>query len=374
MMGSRLVSIGLLSATVVSLSACGITGGNKDMNYESAAKRETPLEVPPDLIKPAKDDRFAIPAAGVASRAEYEAAQRNPRQASSSAAVLPAVQGMRIERVGEQRVLVVNQTAEKLWPVLRQFWLDSGFVIATENPETGVLETDWAEDRAKIPEDFLRKTLGKVFDRLYDTGERDKFRMRLERVGSAETEISVSHRGLIEIAKTGSSDSQTTWTNRPTDRQLEEDFLRRIMLRLGADDNRAKSLLAQSSSAAPVAKIVNTGSVSQIQVAEGFDRAWRRVGVAMDRLGFTVEDRNRSKGVFYVRYRDPTAQTEDKKGFFGKLFSSSNDNKAAEQYQVVVSAGANASQSLVQVMTKEGKPSSDVQAQRMLSVIFDQLK
>ncbi len=367
------VSLGLLSVASVGLTGCGITGGNKDMNYESAAKRETPLEVPPDLIKPAKDDRFAIPAAGVASRAEYEAAQRSPKQ-SASAAVLPAVSGMRIERVGEQRVLVVNQPAEKLWPVLRQFWLDSGFVIAIENPETGLLETDWAEDRAKIPEDFLRKTLGKVFDRLYDTGERDKFRMRLERVGQGETEISVSHRGLIEISKTGSSDSQTTWTNRPTDRQLEEDFLRRIMLRLGADDGRAKALLAQTAGAAPVAQIVKTGSVSQIQVAEGFDRAWRRVGVAMDRLGFTVEDRNRSKGVFYVRYRDPTAQTEDKKGFFGKLFSSSEENKAALQYQVVVSAGAAANQSLVQVMSQDGKPINDLQAQRMLSVIFDQLK
>jgi outer membrane protein assembly factor BamC len=352
------------------LTGCGVLGG-KDMDYQSAAKRETPLEVPPDLVRPAKDERFALPASGVASRAEFERQQSGGPRPAAAAPVLPAVSGMRIERMGEQRVLIVNQAPEKLWPVLRQFWLDAGFAIATESPETGLLETDWAEDRAKIPEDFLRRTLGKVFDRLYDTGERDKFRMRVDRLGNGESEISVSHRGLLEIASTSASDSKTTWTNRPSDLQLEADFLRRIMLRLGADENRAKSLLAEAAPAVAAANMSKTAAGSQIDLAESFDRAWRRVGVAIDRLGFTVEDRDRAKGIFYVRYRDPTAQVEDKKGFFGRIFSSSASTDPV-QYQVSVTGQAN--QSVIRVLNKTGQPINDANAQRVLTVLFEQLK
>ena len=353
------------------LSGCGVLSGNKDMDYQSAAKRETPLEVPPDLVRPTKDERFALPASGVASRADFDRQQSGGARQAAAAPVLPEVSGMRIERIGEQRALIVNQPAEKLWPVLRQFWLDAGFAISVENPETGLLETDWAEDRAKIPEDFLRKTLGRVFDRLYDTGERDKFRMRLERLPNGESEITVSHRGLLEIASTSASDSKITWTNRPTDQQLEADFLRRIMLRLGADEGRAKSLLAEASPAVAAASIIKTGGESQISLAESFDRSWRRVGVAIDRLGFTVEDRDRAKGLFYVRYRDPTTQADEKKGFFGKLFSGSASTDPV-QYQVVVQGQAN--QSIVRVLDKVGKPINDKDAQKVLTVLFEQLK
>jgi len=282
----------------VALSGCGALPGN-DIDYKSAAQTKVkPLEVPPDLVAPGKDDRFA----------------------------------------------------------------------------TGLIETDWAENRAKIPEDILRRTLGKVFDRLYDTGERDKFRTRLDRVNDNQTEIIISHRGVVELATTTSSDIKTTWTNRPADRELEAEFLRRLMLRLGADQNRTRDLLAQSVAATPTAQIVKTGDASSIEIAESFDRAWRRVGVAIDRLGFTVEDRDRAKGLFFVRYRDPTVnQQEEKKGFFSKLFSSSAASESADQYRVLVVAnGQNGTR--VSILDKTAKPVNDTNAQRMLSVLFEQLK
>lgn len=352
------------------LLGCGIMPG-KDIDYQSSQKRETPLEVPPDLTRPSKDDRFAIPASGTASRSEFERGQSGPKAVVSNAAVLPTISGMRLERIGDQQALVVKQAPEKLWPILRQFWIDNGFAIATENPETGVMETDWAENRAKIPDDFLRRTLGKVFDRLYDTGERDRFRMRLERLKNGEVEITLAHRGLIEIAKTGSNDSGTTWTNRPADRQLEGDFLRRIMLRLGADENKTREVIAQAANAAPLARITKTDKQSQIEVAEPFDRAWRRVGVAIDRLGFTVEDRDRTKGLFFVRYRDPTADVTTEKGFFGRLFSSKPSDQPI-QYQIVVAAEGE--RSMVRIRNQAGAVVNDAAAQRVLSVLFDQLK
>jgi outer membrane protein assembly factor BamC len=178
----------------------------------------------------------------------------------------------------------------------------------------------------------------------------------------------------VELATTTSSDIKTTWTNRPADRELEAEFLRRLMLRLGADQNRTRDLLAQSVAATPTAQIVKTGDASSIEIAESFDRAWRRVGVAIDRLGFTVEDRDRAKGLFFVRYRDPTVnQQEEKKGFFSKLFSSSAASESADQYRVLVVAnGQNGTR--VSILDKTGKPINDTNAQRMLSVLFEQLK
>jgi outer membrane protein assembly factor BamC len=358
--------------SLTALTGCGIMSAN-DIDYQSASKtRANPLEVPPDLVSPRRDDRFAMPASGSASRAEFDRSRAEPRKADNT--VLPAVSGMRIERQADQRVLVVDQPADKLWPVVRQFWLDNGFVLAVEDPAIGLIETDWAENRAKIPEDIIRRTIGRVFDRLYDTGERDKFRTRLDRAAANQTEIVISHRGVIEIATTTASDVKSTWTNRPADRELEAEFLRRLMLRLGAEESRATSLMAQAPAATPAATIVRTGTVSSIEIAESFDRAWRRVGVAIDRLGFTVEDRDRAKGVFFVRYRDPTvAQEGEKKGFFSRIFSSSPTSESAEQYRVQV-LGKGADATSVSVLDKNGKPANDTNAQRMLNVLFEQLK
>jgi outer membrane protein assembly factor BamC len=356
----------------VALAGCTIMSAN-EIDYQSASQvKASPLEVPPDLVSPRRDDRFAMPASGSASRAEFERSRVEPRKVDS--AVLPAVSGMRIERQADQRVLVVDQPAEKLWPVVRQFWLDNGFVLTVEDPAIGLIETDWAENRAKIPEDILRRTLGRVFDRLYDTGERDKFRTRLDRASANQTEIVISHRGVVEIATTQTSDLKTTWTNRPADRELEAEFLRRLMLRLGAEESRATALMAQTPVATPSAKIVRTGTAASIEISESFDRAWRRVGVAIDRLGFTVEDRDRAKGVFFVRYRDPTVlQEAEKPGFFSRIFSSRPSTESAEQYRVqVLAKGVNAA--AVSVLDKNGNPANDTNAQRMLNVLFEQLK
>jgi outer membrane protein assembly factor BamC len=146
------------------------------------------------------------------------------------------------------------------------------------------------------------------------------------------------------------------------------------MLRLGADQNRAQALLAQAPTAAPKAQIVRTGTASSIEINESFDRAWRRVGVAIDRLGFTVEDRDRAKGLFFVRYRDPTIQEKKEQGFFSKLFSSSaSPSDTANQYRVLVSSSG-PDGSRVSILDKAGNPTNDTNSQRMLTVILDQLK
>ncbi len=348
------------------------------IDYKSAGKAPT-LEVPPDLTQLQRENRYAIPDAnkGTATASGYNL-QQGTRPTTSMQIAPNSVADMRVERAGNQRWLVVKQTPEALWPQVKDFWQDSGFLINMESPDAGVMETDWAENRAKIPQDILRNTLGKVLDSLYSTGERDKFRTRLERGADGSTEIYISHRGAQEVL-VGQQKDGTVWTPRPADPELEAEFLGRLMARLGAEGTRAKATVANAPAQPTRAKLVKGSAGNYVEVDEGFDRAWRRVGLALDRVGFTVEDRDRSKGTYFVRYVDQAEDAKNKtggeKGFFSKLFSfgSSDDKpKAAQRYRVSVKEAGAGSQ--VAVLNGDGRPEVSSTADKILSLLSDQLK
>jgi outer membrane protein assembly factor BamC len=246
-------------------------------------------------------------------------------------------------------------------------------------PEAGVMETDWAENRAKIPQDFIRNALGKVLDGMYSTSERDKFRTRLERGAEpGTTEVYFSHRGVEEVV-VGTQQDKYVWQPRPADPDLEAEFLRRFMVRLGVDEPQAKVQVAGEIRSERARIVRSQDGATSLEVDESFDRAWRRVGLALDRVGFTVEDRDRSKGLFFVRYIDPgkDAQSGGKQddGFLSKLMfwkGGSSDPKSAEQYRVQVKESKAASQ--VEVLGKDGQPEKSDAARRILSLLHEQLK
>ena len=351
------------------------------IQYKSESKQLAPLEVPPDLTAPSRDDRYAVPDIaphGTATLSTYNA-ERSGGVRPGSTEVLPNVAKVHIERAGSERWLVVPETPEKVWPMVKEFWQSMGFLIKTENPEVGVMETDWAENRAKIPSSPIRNLLGKVLDSLYSTGERDKFRTRLER-GSAPgtTEIYISHRGMEEVYTSETKD-QTVWQPRPPDPELEAEFLRRLMVRFGVEDTRARSELAARDEKLERAKLVRAANGSSyLQVDDAFDRAWRRVGLALDRVGFTVEDRDRSKGFYYVRYVDPQIdgqRSSDKdKSFLSKLafWRSDKSQIKAEQYRVLVKSAGTVAE--VQVLNKDGQQDNTDTGRRILSLLHEQLK
>jgi outer membrane protein assembly factor BamC len=200
------------------------------------------------------------------------------------------------------------------------------------------METDWAENRAKIPQDIIRRTLGKVLDSLYSTGERDKFRTRLEVNSKGETEIYITHRGASEEL-TGSDKTQTMWTNRPNDPELEAEFLARLMQRLGYTEEAARASVGKKSTLTTNAPSrLKKDNQPRLEFASNFDRAWREVGVGLDRSNFTVEDRDRSKGIYYVRFVNTKDLSPESKGFFANLFSKSSkdDMKKAKRYRVQI--------------------------------------
>lgn len=367
-------------ALSLSLGGCSVFQ-DKKIDYKSAGSLP-PLEVPPDLVMPAGDNRFAVPdinPKGSATFSAYDRERAGRPKTASELALLPKIDKVSIERAGTQRWLVVKLPAAEVWPVVKDFWQEMGFIITLEQPDAGVMETDWAENRAKIPQDAIRSWIGKALDSFYSTAERDKFRTRLEPGAESATEIYVSHRGMIEVfegTQAGSDQGQgrTVWQPRPADPELEAEMLRRLMVRFGVEEARAQTMLAEKAAPPRAALSKSPEGQSTLSLPEAFDRAWRRVGLALDRIGFAVEDRDRAAGVYYVRYADPEANTKKGKGFLSKLaFWRSDEEKAkALKYQVkLVGSGEN---TVVSVFMDDGKPANNETGNRIASLLHEQLK
>lgn len=377
--------IAVLAAAPLLLSGCSINQAFDDVtriDYKSASTGPK-LDIPPDLVTPRQDDRFAIPdrpSAGT-SYSDFARDRASPRPAAGASGVLVQPPTARIERQGTQRWLVVTLPPAQVWPVVREFWTNAGFVLRIESPETGILETDWAEKRPNVPDSWLRNTLSRAIGSLYATAERDKYRTRLESDGTA-TEIFISHRGLVEEFS-GAQKETTVWVQRPSDPELEAEFLRRLMLRFtqtGGGASPASAAAPAGGTGAPPAdraRIVETDGRPFVEMPqEGFDRAWRQVGLALDRSGFTVEDRDRSKGLFFVRYVDPEQETRTR-GVLDRVFGTgTGKDLSGKKYRISVESVGGGSR--IGVLDENGNPpSSDADrrvASRIVSLLRDQLR
>ncbi len=366
--------IALVTSSIAFLSSCKSVTSNDTVDYKSAgAVRGPNLSYPPDLITAQADRRYIVQD-GTATMSEYNAAVKKSAQLRSN--VMTGIPGMRIARDGERRWLVVEKPAPELYPQVKDFWQENGFLLVVDSPSTGIMETDWAENRAKIAQDWIRSTIGGALDSVYDTGERDKYKTRLEVTKPGETEIYITQRGAIEKCTTDTTGAclSTIWTPRPNDPELEAAFLARLMERLGMTQEQAKAMVATPlGPKTPKAKFVQDGAnQAHIELGVSFDRSWRDVGLALDRSNFTVEDRNRTAGVYYVRYVNPK-ELGDTKGFFSNLFSSKDDSSLkAKKYQVVVkSTGENSAN--VYVQNAEGKPENTPAGFQLLTLLTEQL-
>jgi len=362
------------------LAGCGSTPEDKglirDRSVDYKTSKTLPaLEVPPDLTSSTIDESMAVPdaapAAGSATYSAY-ASERATQPASGASGVLPTPQGIRVQRDGDQRWLVMQGAPDDYWDRVRQFWLENGMLLTVDNPQIGIMETDWAENRANLPNiGVIRGFLQKLSP--YSTAERDKFRTRLERgIQPGTTELYLTHRGMEEVAKTNNpdQDDSTIWKPRPSDPELEAEMLYRLMVYLGVEQEQADKMLSAAPQQEERARLVRAsdGQVS-LTVEEDFAQAWRRTGLALDRVGFTVEDRDRGRGIYIVRYVDPEAA--EKKGFFSKLFSGDKKDRNVE-YQVKLAQEAQTTE--VVVLDKDGQRDNGETAGRILSLLHEQLK
>ena len=370
------VAVALASLTVLTgcSSVNNLLAGEK-IDYKSSTTRDAGLEIPPDLTQLSRESRYQQQSGSVSATAFQARTAATGPQSQTTAVIAPRTVGdFHIERQGNVRWLTTNLPPEQVYPLVRSFWKDNGFNIDQDRAEAGIVETDWAENRAKLPNDFIRNTVGKVFDSAFSTGELDKFNTRVERT-AAGSDIFVTHRGMVEVY-VGDRRERTVWQPRPPDPALEAEFLARMMVKLGGTEEQAKSALVAVSAPVgpPRARVVEGSASPTLRLDDGFDGAWRRVGVALDRSGFTVEDRDRKQGVYFVRYVDPAYVGRAEPGFFSRLFDfgKKKDDRSPQRYRVQVTGDGPSS--TVAVLDSQGGPETGAAGKRIFALLFDDLK
>lgn len=362
----------LMLAGLLTLSACStlgeMTGQTDSVEYKSTVAGD-PLSIPPDLTQANKNTHYVAPE-GVARLSDYNKASQSAQSVNPADRVLPKANGIEVMRDGTLRWLVVSDAAENLYPKIIEFWGEQGFTIHSQNAQAGLIETDWAENRAKIPEGWLRSALGSVLDQVFDSGERDRFTTRLERV-NGKTEVYISHQHMEETP-TGDG-TAFKWVFGKEDPGLNAAMLARLMVYLGTDQQQAAQQV-KAAEAGPTETSVAQLAQDQtsLTVAEPFDRAWRRVGVAIDSARFTVEDRNREQGDYYIRYLDTdSGEKIEQQTVFGRMFGTRN---SAEPLKLRIHLAQQGGGTQVSVRDEAGQPLTDATAKRILTVLSKNLK
>lgn len=325
-------SIPLLLLSAVLAGCDSIPFLDNDSDYKTAG-RGRPLEVPPDLTSTNTDDAFSVP--GTTTLSSFN--QQNQANQTVEEKLLPSAEGVKLERAGSQRWLIVPAPPEKVWPVIRAFWIDLGFPVRVENIQTGVIETDWVTV-SEIIKDGQGNVLSRFqgwLDRLSALNNRQKFRTRIDRNADENvTEIYISHRSLgnefddgkervltpFGLFETGFK-TEDTKKNDAEDDDIDAEFLRRLVVKLGIAEKQSHNIIDNPVEEKHASTSTDKDGIITLTVNDAFDRSWRRVGLALDRIGFLIEDRDRSRGLYFVRYSDLDADkpSEDKKGLLDKL-------------------------------------------------------
>jgi outer membrane protein assembly factor BamC len=355
---------------------------DKKVEYQKAEQVGNELELPPDLTNVRVGSELHVPtatgASGSATYSQFLGEKRiSGRAASSNSNVLPQIDNITLKREGKERWLVIQNSPQEVWPNVVGFWQENGILLLEQDPTVGVMKTGWLENRADIDSDIITNSIRKIFDGLYSAATRDQYRVRLEE-GDAPgtTELYLTHYGMQEEIKvdTAGEAERAIWIPRGTDPGLEAEMLRRLMVHMGVQEQRAQSLVSSKSPLkAKRSQLIQNNRETKLKIAESFAKSWRLTGLALDRVGFAVEDRDRSSGIYYVRYNDPMVDAEESDGWLSKLkFWGDSAVEEDQRFQVLVSGVTNSSE--VVVLDEQGKKLVTETAGRILTLIHEQIQ
>jgi outer membrane protein assembly factor BamC len=353
----------IVSFVCLVLTACSTSPTSK-IDYRSASS-QAPLEVPPDLTKLPSD------ASQNADTYSAYAAERQTAKIGTST-VLPDFKNIQLERDGDIRWIRVKADKKELWVDIKNFLGDIGLAIQTENPATGIIETDWAENRARYGQGGgIFSTLFRKFD---DTGERDKYRIRIEEDSqSGWYDVYVAHQGLVEVVTSGGGDSieQTAWTRRPSDPGLEAEMLRLMMVYLGVDNKKASELLASGiRKARAVLETDKQDGTRYILVKASLVRTQRRLETTLDRMGAQTVASEDGGNLLTITYLLPKDEKINKSGFFSRLLQ--GGERKAGTYRIRINSSGEETD--LRLVDKNGKPDTSERASEVLEILFDRLK
>lgn len=368
----------LLLLVLQALNGCAWldkTFPDKSKDYQKS-QTSTPLDVPPDLTTTGSTDALIVQD-GTTTLSEYDSARQSLSVTGAAAATFfPSQKHLRFARDRDRFWLVVRGDPATVWPKVREFWPENGFLIVSEDPRIGTLQTDWVENRASISQGFIRNILGRVLDSVYASSYQDRYRMRLEKGAEpGTTEVYIAHQGVQEIITDATDEGATKWGPRPPDPGLESDMLKKMMIYLGATPKESGDRMTevqQAPAAPPQAELVNRESGElYLIVHQDLTRAWRSVGIVLDRIDFAVDGRDRTEGLYSVRYSDPRAGHD--KGFLSKMaFWSSDEAQQVENYKIRLTSEGDDTR--VVVLNEQGQLDNSDTAKRILSLLYEELR
>ena len=303
--------------------------------YEEATYGR-PLEVPPDLTAPSVNESTKIPeliektATVPTESSDCNGSDKTPLS------VLPDQENIQLVRDGSQRWLILQGEPSQLWPWIREFFIKNGFKFSIEDPLIGVIETEWKQQQLNLPmTEGEPAGQGQGNSKVYAVPTREKYRVRLERGDKpGTTEVYLTHRGVELI----SQDDMVVWRLRSADPELESETLKRLMVFLGEEQQKAGGLLANNDQRLRHATLIqDTEGHEIVKVDSEFSSVWHRTGLALDRLNFLIEKSNRLDGIYLVRTKDPLKEKDIQasESWFSHLFSKTSA-EVVKHYQVML--------------------------------------
>ncbi len=368
----------VVAIALISMTAC--SGNKKDLpklDYQTQTRKIVKLEVPPDLTNPDQGNLYQVPAGSGAVRASDQSRRTSATQQAANSEVLKSVKGVRLERDGNQRwVEVQGKSPAEIWPLLKAFWQENGFDIKSEEPGIGQMETEWAENRAKIPQDGLRHLLDKVgLGGIYSTSERDKFIIRIEQSKNGTTDVFFAHKGMKEVYADKNKDT-TTWQPAANDPNLEAAFLARFMQYMGVDQQQAENALSQSVAKRSGNELARIDG-NTLLVSGDYGRNWRRTALALDRIGLNVLGQNIERHAFLVQQapNESEAVSTKKPGLFGRIFGKGKKvEKPAAYPEIIVFVEPVNGGSRIRLLNKDGSAYNGSDASTLLSRLHTELR
>ena len=368
----------VVAIALISMTAC--SGNKKDLpklDYQTQTRKIVKLEVPPDLNNPDQGNLYQVPAGSGAVRASDLSRRTSATQQAANSEVLKSVKGVRLERDGNQRwVEVQGKSPAEIWPLLKAFWQENGFDIKSEEPGIGQMETEWAENRAKIPQDGLRRLLDKVgLGGIYSTSERDKFIIRIEQSKNGTTDVFFAHKGMKEVYADKNKDT-TTWQPAANDPNLEAAFLARFMQYMGVDQQQAENALTQSVAKHSGNELARIDG-NTLLVSGDYGRNWRRTALALDRIGLNVLGQNIERHAFLVQQapNESEAVSTKKPGFFSRMFGKGKKvEKPAAYPEIIVFVEPVNGGSRIRLLNKDGSAYNGSDASTLISRLHTELR
>ncbi len=321
------------------------------------------LEVPPDLTTDSIRDTLAVPdvdASGTARYSTYQeriAQRKKQREAGSAESPSAAKLGV----LADETLLIIDAEPAVVWTELRPFLKDRGYALDVDDEDLGVLETGWVENRAKQ--------------------ERDRFKVFVE--AGEESGTTVLYLSHVGEALTPIGDG-LEWRERPRDAGLEERMAARLKKVLSGQSVEPTAEGRQpppgpkpklsSGPAAPSgeptrADLLNAGEgKAYLRVSNDFAKVWRNTGFALGQIGAKVEDEDRSRGSYYLRFSDTEAPKPDK-GFLSSLAFWRDDDD--DEFEIHLTDVGNNTE--VIVLDPDGNWDNSATAARILRLLRTEL-